>query len=86
MIFLHKPYINQKKNRSQLVFDIDIDKDKKSVFFEVDKKYEKFLCADRVDAIVVGLLQYAMLNNHDIKSDSYITEEILFKINRFYCL
>ena len=83
MIFLHKPYIKEEKNKSRLCFDIEIDEVKKNVFFEVEKEYEQYLCSDRIDAILVGILPYAMRNNHNIKSDSYITEEILFKINNY---
>ncbi len=80
MIYLHKPYIAKKNNKYRLTFDIEIDKNKKKVWFEVDSEYKKYLCDDRVDAIVVGLLSYAMRGNHDIESDSYITEEIKYKI------
>lgn len=83
MIFLHKPYIKKNDKTSRLVFDIDIDEDKKSVWFQVDKEYEKYLCDDRVDAILVGLLSYAMRENHDIESDSFITEEIKYKITNY---
>lgn len=79
MIELMKPYIDN----NRLYFDLKIDKETKTVWFEVEKEYEKYLCDDRVDAIVVGLLHYAMVNNHDIKSNSYITEELLYKINNY---
>ena len=80
MIFLHKPYIEQKDKKARLVFDIDIDDEKKQAWFEVDKEYEKYLCDDRVDAIFVGVLNYAMREGHDIKSDSYLTNDIYFKV------
>lgn len=83
MIYLHKPYIKKEKTKSRLIFDIDIDDEKKQVYYEVDSEYEKYLCADRVDAILVGILHYALVNNHNIKSDSYVTDEILYKINTF---
>ncbi len=83
MIFLHKPYIKQMNNKSRLIFEIDIDNENKTVFFEVEKKYEKYLCDDRVDAIVIGILSYAMRNNHDIKSDSFITDEIYYKLTEY---
>ena len=83
MIFLHKPYIKKQKDKARLYFDVEIGKEKKSIFFEVEKAYEKYLCDDRVDAIVVGLLSYAMRGKHNIESDSYITEELLYKIKNY---
>ena len=83
MIILNKPYIKKEKNKSRLVFDFKIDEDKKQIWFEVNNEYSKYLSDDRVDAIVIGLLNYAMKNNHDIKSDSYITEELLYKLKTY---
>lgn len=83
LIYLYKPYIKKLKTKAKLIFDIDINNEKKSVWFEVDKEYEKYLCDDRVDAIFIGVLSYAMRNGHDIKSDSYITDDILFKIKEY---
>ena len=80
MIFLHKPYIKKKEKKARLIFDLEIDNEKKSVWYEVEEEYEKYLCDDRVDPIFVGMLSYAMRNGHDIKSDSYITDEILYQV------
>ncbi len=83
MIFLHKPYIEKKNKKSRLIFEIDIDEEKKKVWYEVDSEYEKYLCDDRVDAILVGMLHYALVHGHNIQSDSYVTDEILYKIKTF---
>ena len=83
MIFLHKPYIKEDKKTSRLIFDVDIDSEKKQVWFQVDNEYKEYLCDDRIDAILVGLLSYAMRNNHDFESDSYITEELKYKLTNY---
>lgn len=80
MIYLHKPYIKKNGNKSRIIFDLEINTEKKSVWYEVDQEYEKFLCDDRVDPILVGILSYAMRNGHDIKSDSIVTDEILYQL------
>lgn len=80
MIYLHKPYIKKKDKKARLIFDLDIDSERKSVWYEVDEEYEKYLCDDRVDPILIGMLSYAMRNGHDIKSDSYVTDEILYQL------
>ena len=83
MIFLHKPYIRNKNGKSRLYFDLDIDKEKKKIWYEVNEEYKQYLCDDRIDAILVGILLYAMEHNQDIESDSYITDDILFKIEEY---
>lgn len=83
MINLHNPYIKKQKDKSRLIFELEENSEKKTVWFEVDKQYEKYLCEDRVDAIFIGILSYAMRNGHDIKSDSYVTDDILFKVKEY---
>lgn len=80
MIKILKPYIKNEKDFSRVYCDIYIDDDKKNVWFEVEKKYSKYLVDDRIDAYVIGLLNYAMRNNHDIISEIPITEELLYNI------
>ena len=41
------------------------------------------MCYERCDAIVIGLLNYAMRFGHDIKSDVPITEELLYNIETY---
>lgn len=80
MIIIKKPYIENIDNKSRCICDIEIDSVKKCIWFEVDKKYGKYLIDDRIDAYVVGLLNFAMRNNHNIKSEYPITEELLYNI------
>lgn len=80
MIKIDKPYIIDNKNKKRCICDIYIDNEKKTVWFEVEKEYGKYLVDDRVDAYVIGILNYAMRNKHDIYSSSYITEELLYNI------
>ena len=82
MIKISKPYIEKNNNKSRCNCDIFINEKKCSVWFEVDQNYEKYLVEDRIDAYVVGILNYAMRNNHDIVSDYPITEELLYNITK----
>ena len=43
MIFLHKPYIKKKDKKARLIFDLEINNEKKSVWYEVEEEYEKYL-------------------------------------------
>lgn len=80
MIKIGKPKIKIENDRARCYCDITIDNEKKSVWFEVDKKYEKYLTIDRTDAYVIGLLNYAMRHKHDITCECPLTDELLFNI------
>lgn len=54
------------------------------LYYEVDKKYAQYLCDDRVDPFVLGLLNGAMYENEDIICNSDITDEILFQLQTYY--
>lgn len=61
MLFIGEPYIAQNGDRSRLVCDIEINRrETRTVWFEVDREYEKYLCTERSDAYVIGLLNWAM--------------------------
>lgn len=81
MIKINKPWIESKNGKARCYCDILIDNVKKNIWFEVDEKYGKYLVDDRIDAYVIGLLNYAMRENHDIVSDFAITEELMYNIN-----
>lgn len=80
MIKIGKPYIKNTNNKSRCYCEIIIDNEKREIWFEVDKEYGKYLVDDRIDAYVIGILNYAMRNNQDIESDVPITEELLYNI------
>ena len=48
MLFIDQPYIEKNQNKSRLVCNINIDQtEKQTIWFEVDEKYEKYLCTER---------------------------------------
>lgn len=52
----------------------------KPIYLEIDSEYEKYVVSDRIDGIVVGLLNYAMRFNHDIVSDLPISTDLWFQL------
>ena len=56
MIHINTPYITTNDNKSRLSAIITIDQESKECFFEVDKKYKKYLTNEVADAFVIGLL------------------------------
>lgn len=81
MIIIDKPEKIQNGDLVRVSCNIKENDLEKNVWFETEKEYGKYLVDDRIDAFVVGLLHYAMLNNHNIKSEFPITEELLYNIN-----
>lgn len=53
------------------------------LWFAVPKEYKSYLCADRADAFVVAMLWYAMITGSDIKSDTTMSEKMVFHITRY---
>lgn len=84
MIVIDKPKILEINNKAQLVAKIKINnKIEKNMYFEVDKKYEKYLCDNVGDAFLVGLLNFAFANGYDIKSEAPISERLLYQIKTY---
>ena len=81
MITIKKPCLVNIDKKCRSVCDIWVDDEKRTVWFEVDDMYGKYLCTERADAYVIGLLNWAMRENHDICSEIPVTEELLYNIN-----
>lgn len=81
MIKIGKIWIDKVNDKSRCNCKIEINSEKKIIWFEVDNKYEKYLCTERSDAYVIGLLSYAMRNKLDIECETPITERLLYQIN-----
>ena len=73
---------NRNDNITRVVCNIEIDDDVKSVWFDVEKKYEKYLSVDRADAYLIGMLHYALSNHHNIKCELPVSEELLYNIKK----
>lgn len=94
MITIGKPSVKTKDGHSRLEAEISIDDKTSVLWIEVAEEYGRFLCHERSDAFVLGLLHYAMKYGHDITCEAAMTERLyeqlteqflpaFFKINRF---
>lgn len=81
MIKLEREYVTTIGDKSRLNFDFTIDDKDFNVWFAVDNEYAEYLCTERCDAFVIGVLPYALKMNHDIISEIPITEELSYKLN-----
>lgn len=83
MLLIKKPYIKSIDNKSRIYCDIFVDSVLRSVWFEVDREYEKYLCIERSDAYLIGILNWAMREGQNIKCEVPVTEELLYNINNY---
>jgi len=82
MITINQPEILNINGRSRLNVVLDIDGKKQELWFEVDKAYEKYLCYERSDAFLIGILPWAMRKKHDITCIAPVTQELLYNLNQ----
>lgn len=83
-LVIGKPYIiDYPGNKARLCADITVD-ETKTLYYEVDKEYKEFLCDDRADAFLVGLLHTAMYDNLDIECECRVSERLLFQLNTYF--
>ena len=80
MIIIDIPYIETNELKSRVINNITIDGKIHKIWFEVDNEYKDFLCVERDDAYLIGVLSFAMRNNHNILCKTPITDELLYKI------
>jgi len=81
-LVLSKPVINDMPDdRVRLSCDIKDNGEIKTLYYEVDKEYGKYLCDERSDAFVISILPLAMLAGQDIYCDVPVTEDLLHNIN-----
>ena len=94
MITISKPGIDIKDGKARLSAMLDFDGDRHELWIEVDREYEAFLCAERSDAFVLGVIYYAMRYGHDISCEAPMTKRLyeqltdqflpaLYKINGY---
>lgn len=82
MIVIKQPFLERNEQFSRVVCDIQIDGVSHVVWFQVENAYGQYLCDERSDAYVIGMLSYAMRGNHDIVCEAPITEQLLYGIER----
>ena len=76
MIEIRRLSVSSDNGKSRLSADVVQDGEVHPLWFEVDDRYGKYLCAERSDAFVIGLLHYAMRKGHDIASDVPMTRRL----------
>jgi len=83
MITIEKPEIIYLDDKARLQAQFNIDGEHKLIWFEVEKKYSEYLCFERSDAFVIGVLNYAMRNGHDIICKAPMGEDLYYQITTY---
>ena len=94
-IIISKPYIKDVKseifdNAVRLCANVTMKNpntnklETKECYFEFEKDYKKYICDERSDAFVSGLLMTAMENNMDIEYENPISEKLYYQLTTYY--
>lgn len=83
MIMIKAPVLTTTTNSRRVSAVIHVDGQVHCLWFQVQREYGQFLCHERSDAFVVGLLHFAMRHGHDIYFETPITAELHFQLTRF---
>lgn len=84
IMHISKPTIIAYEDKSRLISEIRFDKENEykveELWLEVDHQYASYLCDERSDAFLVGMLQYAMRFGYDISCVAPVTKELLYNL------
>lgn len=83
MITIQNPEIIKNGNKSRLVAKVDIDDVQEILWYEVDREYERYLCYERSDAILVAVLHYAFRKGHDITCIAPVSGELFYNLTEY---
>ncbi len=77
------PVVKTQNGRSRLSAVIDFKGENRDVWFEVDEKYGEYLCHERSDAYLIGVLPVAMREGFDIVCEAPVTAQLLYQIRTY---
>lgn len=88
-VLIEKPYIEENDKCTRVVANIKGLEKEYKIWYEVDNSYKEFLCTERVDAFIVGLLPLFMTysNNENplvVKSETLMSEQLYYQLVSHY--
>lgn len=84
MICIDNIRIEKINETSRLCADVKYNKKTTTLWYEVEKKYEKYLCHERADAFLIAILLFAMEHNQDIKIiNTPVSAKLLFNLTNY---
>lgn len=82
-IYIGQPYVVEMPHGCRLIADVRYSKESVQVWFDVDKKYGKYLCFERSDAFLIGMLNFAMRKHCDLKCEAPVGAQLLYQIREY---
>lgn len=67
-----------------LCADIELSDRTTKMWYRFPKEYEAYVCVERADAFLTGLLYYAMIYDYDLVIENPISERLLFQLSTYY--
>lgn len=78
------PRIERHDGRARLIAEVRIGEgDVRPLWFEVEERYGQYLCAERSDAFLIGLLNFAQREWLDIVCEAPVTAQLLYQIRTY---
>ena len=86
MIRIGKPYLSSVdgSNRTRLCSVVLFDNEPREIYYEVNRQFSEYLCTERADAFLLGLLPYAMVLGLDIDVEGEISERLYFQLSGLF--
>lgn len=79
-----RPYLeNTTTGKVRLCSRISFDGQSQIIWLEVEKRYAQYLCTERCDAFLVGLLPFAYRKRFDLECEAPVHERLLFQIRSY---
>lgn len=81
MITIGKPFIVKLDRYVRLCSKVSVDNDEHEIWYETEKAHGNYLCYEKADAFLVGILPLAMAFGHDIKiEDCPVSEKLYWQL------
>lgn len=85
MIRINKPYVEEKGAYARLCSKIEVDDQVWNIWYEVESHNKQYLCYEKADAFLIGILPFAMAFGHNIDIiDCPISERIYWNLKNTF--
>lgn len=82
-IKIGQPFISHFGDKVRLCSKISRPSGEFELYYELPLEYEKYLCTERSNSFVLGILEYAMYMRYDIESDTPIDEALHYQLTNY---
>lgn len=83
LIIIGRPRIEKLNGLTRMTSIIVVRGEERPVWFEVEDKYGMYLCDERSDAFLIGILSYAMREHCDIRCEAPVSAQLLYQIRTY---